>query len=259
MPTGEPLDALPLWALFIAILLLILLSVEAGYRLGRYRVSRVEEKDAPVGEMVGATLGLLAFVLAFTFGLAAERYDNRREVVLDEANAIGTTYLRAGMLPERREEIRELLRHYVDVRLEVVRTGKIAEGIRRSEELHKQLWELTVPIAEKNPESHVVELFIHSLNEVIDLHAKRVMFSVRNRIPFVVWAALYGVAILSFVALGYHSGLTRTRRSLALIPVAFTFAVVLELIADLDRPLEGALEVSQQALIDVRHLMDEMK
>lgn len=107
MPSSGPLDALPLWGLFLAILLLVLLSVEGGYRLGKYRRSRSEEeKEAPVGAMVGATLGLLAFLLAFTFGLAATRFDTRRQVLLDEANAIGTTYLRAGMLPDRREDIR---------------------------------------------------------------------------------------------------------------------------------------------------------
>src|SRR6201982_2091547 len=110
MENNAPLDALPLWALFIVILLVVLFSVEFGYRLGKYRRSRHEqEKEAPLGTMVGATLGLLAFVLAFTFGLAAARFDARRQALLDEANAIGTTYLRAGMLPEQGEKIRGIL------------------------------------------------------------------------------------------------------------------------------------------------------
>src|SRR5215469_16174147 len=121
MESSAPLDALPLWGLFIAILLVVLLSVECGYRLGRYRRNRHEqEKETPVGTMVGATLGLLAFILAFTFGLAAARFDTRRQVLLDEANAIGTSYLRAGILPERGEQIRGLLRDYVGARLEAV-------------------------------------------------------------------------------------------------------------------------------------------
>jgi hypothetical protein len=136
MQTNGPIDALPLWALFISILLVVLLSVEFGYRLGKYRRSQREgEKEAPLGTMVGATLGLLAFILAFTFGLAAARFDARRQVLLDEANAIGTTYLRAGMLPERGEEVRHLLRDYVAARLEAVRSGNVAEGIRRSEDI----------------------------------------------------------------------------------------------------------------------------
>src|ERR1700757_2319930 len=145
MQTIGPIDALPLWALFIVILLVVLLSVECGYRLGRYRRGQ-QEKEAPVGTMVGATLGLLAFILAFTFGLAAARFDSRRQVLLDEANAIGTTYLRADLLPDKREEIQNLLRIYVAPRLEFVRSGKIAEGMRQSENIQSQLWAHAVAV-----------------------------------------------------------------------------------------------------------------
>jgi hypothetical protein len=256
MQSSGPLDALPLWGLFLAILLLVLLSVEGGYRLGTYRRSRSEEeKEAPVGAMVGATLGLLAFILAFTFGLAAARFDTRRQVLLDEANAIGTTYLRAGLLPERREDIRLLLRDYVDVRLEAVRSGNVTEGIRRSERLQDQLWAQAVAIGETHPTSIVVGLFVQSLNEVIDLHAKRVTAGLRNRIPGAIWMALFAVAVLSLAAMGYHAGLSRTSRSLAELAVAVAFSVVIGLIADLDRPQEGVLKVSQQALIDLRQSM----
>src|SRR5262245_30311477 len=135
------LDFLPLWGLLLGTLLIVLLSVECGYRLGKYRHKLSDiEKEAPVGAMVGATLGLLAFLLAFTFGLAASRFDARKEVLLDEVNAIGTAYLRAEMLPEGSEEVRKLLRDYVDTRLEAVRTQKILEGIQQSEKLQGQLW-----------------------------------------------------------------------------------------------------------------------
>jgi hypothetical protein len=129
MQSSGPIDVLPLWALFIVILLVVLLSVEFGYRLGKYRRSRrEEEKEAPLGTMVAATLGLLAFILAFTFGLAAQRFDTRRQVLLDEANAIGTTYLRAGMLPERGQEVRDLLRTYVATRLDARSVGQACRG-----------------------------------------------------------------------------------------------------------------------------------
>jgi hypothetical protein len=251
-----PIDALPLWALFIVILLVVLLSVEFGYRLGKYRRSHHEtEKEAPLGTMVGATLGLLAFILAFTFGLAAARFDARRQTLLDEANAIGTTYLRAGMLPERGDEVRRLLRDYVPARLEAVRSGNVAEGIRRSENIQQQVWTEAETVGEKNPNSIVVGLFVQSLNEMIDLHAKRVQTGVRSRIPGAIWLGLFAVAALSLATMGYHAGLSGTRRSLAIVAVAVTFSVVIELIADLDRPLEGVLRVSQQALLDVQRSM----
>lgn len=252
-----PLDALPLWGVFIFILLVVLLSVELGYRLGKYRRSRrEEEKEAPLGTMVGATLGLLAFILAFTFGLAAARFDARRQVLLDEANAIGTTYLRAGMLPEGGEQIRGLLREYVTVRLDAVRSGDIAEGIRRSDDIQQKVWTEAETVGNKNPNSIVVGLFVQSLNEMIDLHAKRLQVGVRSRIPGAIWLGLFAVASLSLATMGYHAGLSGTRRSLAILAVAVTFSVVIELIADLDRPLEGVLRVSQQALLDVQRSMN---
>src|SRR6187399_2567395 len=135
------LDVLPLWALFPVIVVLVLTAIEGGYRLGAYRQSLSgREKDAPVGSMVGATLGLLAFMLAFTFGMAASRFDTRKQLVLEEANAIGTTYLRAAMLPEKRDEIRALLRSYVDARLSAFQPGQAGEAILESEDIQGKLW-----------------------------------------------------------------------------------------------------------------------
>jgi hypothetical protein len=252
MQGHEPLDFLPLWAIFGFTVVVILVIVEAGFRLGRWRHRRSKlEQAAPVGTMVGAILGLLAFLLAFTFGMAASRFDARRELVLNEANAIRTTYLRAGLLPEpHRTEIRTLLREYVDVRLEAIQPGKTAPALARSEELQGQLWAQAVSVGEKP--TPLTGLFIQSLNDVINLHAKRVMMGVGNCIPFTIWGALYFTAILAMAAVGYHTGLTGTSRTLATLALVVTFAGILWLIADLDRPQEGLINVSQQALIDLR-------
>lgn len=137
--------------------------------------------------MVGSILGLLAFLLAFTFGLAAARFEARRQTVLEEANAIGTTYLRARLLPDpERTESAKLLREYVDVRLPDSRqkntSQAITQAITRSEELQEQLWSQAIAAAEKKP-TVVTGLFVQSLNEVIDLHAKRTLVGGRSRIP----------------------------------------------------------------------------
>ena len=257
MQIAGPLDALPLWGVFIVILLIVLLSVEFGYRLGKYRRSHHEmEKEAPLGTMVGATLGLLAFILAFTFGLAASRFDNRRQLLLDEANAIGTTYLRAGMLPERGQQVRDLLRDYVAARLEAVQPGKLAQEIRRSEDIQQKVWTEAETVGNHNPNSIIVGLFVQSLNQMIDVHAARLQAGLRSRIPSAIWLGLLTVAVLSLAAMGYLEGLAGTRRSLAVFAVAVAFSVVIELIADLDRPQEGVLRVSQQALLDVQRSMN---
>jgi hypothetical protein len=259
MPPTQPLDYLPLWALSIVTIVVVLLATEAGYRLGRRRSHRAEpERESPVGAAVAASLGLAGFMLAFTFGIAGARFDARRQAVLAEANAIGTTYLRAGMLPDGRgEPIRELLRQYVDARLDAVRTGHLPSGLQHSAELHRLLWAQAESAARKYPTSIVVGLFVQSLNETIDIHTVRVVAGLYSRIPPSIWLALYLLTTLSMMGIGYQAGLTSKSRSLAFPMLAVTFAVAMLLVADLDRPGEGMLRVSQQTLIDLRATMRE--
>lgn len=256
--TGETnLDAIPLPVLFVVVVGVVWLAYELGFFLGRVRGRRQnKEPEAPVGGIVGVEFGLLAFLLVFTFGIAANRFENRRETLLDEANAIGTTYLRSAMVPEpHRGRIRQLLCEYVDVRIKAAQSEKVDHAIRRSEELHTLLWSEAVTIAEKDPRSVPSGLFVQTLNDVIDLHAKRVTVGLRYRIPITIWSALSAVAVLSFAAMGYQCGLSGPHRSPVLIVVALSFATAIWLVADLDRPGHGTLKVSLQPLIDLRATM----
>ena len=258
MPGSSPLDIVPFWAVFALTVLLILLAGDVGYRFGSYRRSRIEdEKEAPVGAMVSATLALLAFMLAITFSLAATRFDDRRSLVLREANSVGTTYLRAGMLPEHGPELRGLLREYVDIRIAVAQGQlEFGEARRRSEDLQTRMWAHAAAVATAHPNSIVAGLFVQTLNELIDLHSMR-LAALRARIPPPIWIAMGSLALVGFMSMGYSTGLSKTRRSPAAIAVAFCFALVMVLIVDLDRPYEGLLRTSQQALIDARQGMAE--
>ena len=208
--------------------------------------------------MANASLALLAFLLTFTFGFAASRLEVRRTILLDEVNAIGTTYLHAGTLPDAEAaQARGLLREYVDSRLEVVRTGKLEEGIQQWEELQKRLWESAAALARANPTSIAIGLYLQTLNEMIDLHTTRLNESVRVRIPVTIWAALYAVTVIAMVEMGYQTGLSGKRRPLSVPAFALAFAVVIYLITDLDRPQAGMIRVSQQPLLELRHSMSE--
>jgi len=257
MPASEQLDVLPLWALSIVLFVANLLFDECGFRMGRrLRREPRKESDTTVGAVVAAELGLLAFLLAFTFGIVASRFDVRRHMVLDEANAIGTTYLRASMLPEAESEsIRGLLRDYADVRLEATTGTPIDEILRRSDQIHQQLWNEAVAAAAHDPKSVPAGLFIQSLNELIDLHASRLMAAVRSRMPLAVWVVLFAVGLLAFFTIGYQAGLTTATRSPAVIVLALTFGAVIWLVADLDRPGEGFLRISQEPMVAVRTMM----
>lgn len=253
MLTKTWLDYIPLWLLFAATVLLVLAAIEGGSRLASFR-KRLSEKtiDAPIGSVVGGILGLLGFLLAFTFGIAASRFDSRRELLLNEVNALGTCYLRAGLVPnEERLETRKLLREYVHLRAEVAKQPQaLSQVLTRSDTLHDQLWAQAILVARKDSSSEMHALFIDSLNEVIDFHTKRVVVS-QYRIPDVIWMALYGVSILSMVGVGYQFGLAGTRDVAISFCLALAFSIVIVLIADLDRVYEGTLQVSQQPMIEL--------
>lgn len=248
------LNFVPIWVVFLVILMVVLLSIEAGFRYGaRKRQLPNHEREAPVSTIIGATLALLAFILAFTFGMAASRFDTRKALTLDEANAIRTTYLRAGLLSEpQRTDIRNLLREYVKVRVEGIETGQIDYLVKRSEDLHEQLWSKTSALAEKVPLPAFAGLFIRSLNDVIDLHKKRLTAALRNRIPGAIWGALFFVTIVAMGAVGYQMGLNGVRRSIVVLAIALTFSVVMFMIADLDHPRQGFLQMSQQPTIELQ-------
>jgi hypothetical protein len=257
---NAPLDALPLWALVAAVIAGTLLSDECGGRLGRRR-GRGAGTDSveAVGTIVAAELGLLAFLLAFSFGIVASRFDARRHMVLDEANAIGTTFLRAEMLPPaERSSVRHLLRRYAAVRLAATTGAPIDQVLQQSEQIHDQLWRAAVAAAAADARALPTGLFIESLNEVIDLHTARVMAALRNRMPLAVWVVLMAVGLLAFFTLGYQAGLTTTGRSPATLVLALTFGAVLWLVADLDRPGEGFLRVSQEPMVEVQRTMSRV-
>lgn len=249
----EPLDRIPLWILFPIMFFGSLAVLEVGYRVGRWRHVRVRrEKEAPVAAMSASVLGLLAFMLAFAFGMASSRFDDRRLAVLEEANAIGTTYLRAQLLPEPyKAEIEQRLIRYTELRAKELNPENIESVIKESLAIQNEIWKRAVAVAQTDTSSITTGLFIESLNESIDLHSKRVFVGLYSRLPVAIWGALFLLFGLGVVSLGYHAGIVGTQRSLEMLILALAFAIVLYLIFDLDRSHEGLLQVSQRAMMDL--------
>lgn len=255
---GQPLDALPMWVLYILIVLALLATMEAGSRLTKAMKRKTPDKsDAPlVGTIVGASLALLAFLLAFVVGFGANIFNERRQLVVDEANAIGTTYLRAGYLPEPyKTEAQDLLREYTDLRLTALDPAQRAAAISRSEEIHNELWASAEVLATELPLA-TISLYIASLNEVIDLHAERIAVGLGIRIPPTILLGLLVVALFTTFLVGVQSGYAEKRNYLALIVMVLILAVVFFLIVDLDRAQDGLLQVPQQALIYLQHQLN---
>lgn len=247
------LDSLPIVAVFVAFALAALLVSEGGFRVGRWWQNRTpEEKGGPTAMIVGSLLALLAFLLAVSMGMAADRFDTRRGLVLAEANALGTTYLRAGYLPEpASSRIRELLREYVPLRILSADPAGVHARIARSIELHADLWSITEGLARTSPESDALALFIESLNQVIDLHENRITAGIYGRVPETVIILLFLSSMLTLGMVGYNAGLSRRRSPLTAVVMIIVLGAVLTLVVDLDRPREGFLTVNDQPLIDL--------
>lgn len=257
MSFHQVLDATPILGLFLVFVVTALVVAEIGYRLGRWWQARdPEETQGPTPMIVGSLLALMAFLLAVTTGMASDRYSARSALVLDEANAIGTAWLRAGYLPAPHpESVRTLLREYLPLRIASADPATIEAKMQRSLELHEELWARTEKLARERPDSPVVALFVESVNETIDLHERRVMAAVYGRIPATILMLLLLGAILTLATVGYSAGLTRRRSALTALILVSLLGAVNTVVIDLDRPQGGFLEVSQRPLLDLGYQM----
>jgi len=250
MAFQELSDSVPIIGLYAGTVVTLLVASEVGYRLGRWWQDHTpEEKEGPTPMIVGSLLGLMGFLLAITMGMASNRFDARRSLVLAEANAVGTTYLRAGYLPEPASgEIRALLREYLPLRIVTDDLADIQRRTARSLELQTELWSITEELARATPESDVLGLFIESLNELIDLHEERITAGIYARVPATVLLLLLFGSMLTLAMVGYNAGLTRRRSPLTAVILIVVLASVITLVFDLDRPRNGFLKVSQEPL-----------
>jgi hypothetical protein len=238
-----------------ALIVLLLLAAELGFRVGRRLARRSPGGAPPVGAIQASLLGLLALLLGFSFAMAQSRFEARRALVAVEANAISTAYLRSQLLPKPEgPEIADALRRYVDIRLHGlgrrVDEIELREVVAESERLHDYLWARAVKAAQQDPRPSV-NLFIAALNEVMDVHGLR-MAAFRNHVPESVLLLLYFVAAVALAVTGYAAGLDGRRNPWPIASTAVLIAVVIVVIMDLDRPRRGLITVSQQSLVDLR-------
>jgi hypothetical protein len=254
MTFQQLVDSIPIVGIFVVFAIVAMIISEVGYRIGRWWQEKTpEEKEGPTPLIVGSLLALMAFLLAITMGMASERFDARRGLVLAEANAVGTTYLRAGYLSEpASSETRALLREYVPLRIVTNNLTEIRRKIARSIELQAKLWSIAEELARVTPESAVLALYIDSLNEVIDMHEKRITAGMYGRIPETILVLLLFGSMLTLAMVGYNAGLTHRRSPLTAIVLIVLLGAVITLVFDLDRPRGGFLEVSQKPLIDLQ-------
>ena len=236
---------------------LMLLAMEIGFRSGRRKQASATEAVTQANAVLVSMLGLLALLLAFTFSAALQRYDDRSQTVVAEANAIGTTYLRARLLPGgMQDEVQALLRQYLDVR---IREGHVDSTepelheslLRRAKLLEAQIWSHAVKAAEQDSRVVTSGLFIQSLNELIDTSGTRAA-ALNRHVPEIVLFLMFTTIVLTTATLGYASGIAGHRVTLAAFVLVMLIALVVYLIIDLDRPRRGAIQVSHESILSLQ-------
>lgn len=240
----------------------MLLLLELGRRLGLRRKGKAEDAARPgLGAVEGAVFGLLGLMIAFTFSGAATRFDNRRQLIIEEANAIGTAWLRLDLLPPAAQpELRDLFRQYVDARLAVYeKMPDLKAALAETDHvngLQNKIWSRAVAAGQESPSVLAVQL-VPALNEMFDLAATRMAVS-QIHPPTVIFLTLAVLALTSALLAGYAMAGGQSRSWIHVIGFALILAATVYVILDLEFPRVGFIRVDgfDQLLRDVRRSMN---
>jgi hypothetical protein len=251
--------SLPSWAVALIIFAVVGGACLAGAIVGRYLRGHTDALREPIGVLQGALLGVVGLILAFGLSLAVGRYENRRAAVVDDANTIGTTYLRAQMLaePERSESL-GLLRRYTDLAIRLSGDVPGSDGLKRTtaeqSELQRRLWRLAGQSVAGAPTETAPRLYVETLNEMIDQQTVRVA-GLNNRVPgAVLGLEVIGAAVVVGLLALYISVLGRGL--LAAVAAAVLVTLLLLVTLDLDRPTRGLITVPAAPLESLRASME---
>ncbi len=254
-----------LFALLITVSLFFgtLILLETGRRIGNYRLA--QDRDgarAGIGAIDGAVFALLGLLMAFTFSGAASRFDLRRDLIVEEMNAIGTAYLRLDLLTAGAQPaLRDLFGRYVDSRLEVYRRlpdiAAAKQELAQSAQLQSALWEQAVAAVQlEGAPASATMLLLPALNQMIDITTTRTMMGQLHPPP-IIYVMLFGLTLAGALLAGYEMAGGKSRNWLHMLSFAAVMAIAVYVILDIEYPRLGLVQVSafDQALVELRQSM----
>lgn len=252
------ITSMPIWLVFVASLLIGLLSAYLGAYYSYMREQRgTKERDPAGGVAVTAMLGLLAFMLGFTFSTTSSRYADRKTLVINQATAIGTCYLRAQFIPQKQSVAsRQILSDYINMMLQTGRVSSVHASLRAVDSLNGQLWYHAASLAGDTMDSELRSLYIASVNQVLDVFTERKTVALIFRINNTIWTVLLLLYILSMIVVGAEAGTSKSRRIFYVPVMCAAFALVIALIAEMDSSTRrGRFSANLQPLIDIQNMI----
>jgi len=250
------IDSLSLGMVFLILVFSMILFIELGYWVGQLPSSRKNKAQlSQVRAIMGASLGLVAFMLAFSFSMAQSHFETRVQAYFLEISAIDSAYRSADLLDGiGTPHAKEILFNFANLRIktaEAVGDGdfrQVVEMIRESEHMHDQLWALADSSMQHSGGRGDSGMFSQSILSMINAHDARLQATLFNRISPIIWVTLYVMALMGMLIMGYQAGLVGSRSKLATWTLAVTFSVVMALVTDLDRPNMSLFEMNQDLM-----------
>ena len=250
-PSGWGLVALGLFLGTVACL-------EAGYRLGARKSENPGLAHEGIGGLEAAVFALLGLLLGFSFGGGTSRLEDRRQLIIQEANAIGTAYLRLELLPAGDQpEMRRAFREYLDSRLRVYELLPDMNAAQRelvhTAKIQQSIWSRAVAVSRADPTQTAARLLLPALNEMIDVTTSRTV-ALHTHLPTLIFGLLVVVALLSALIAGYAMSKRKSRSWFHMLVYSLVIAVTVYAVLDVDDPRSGMirLEAADHALLELR-------
>jgi len=248
--------------LVLGILLGMLVMLEIGRRLGAHRMAQDPEgAKAGAGAVEAAVFGLMGLLIAFTFSGAATRFDTRRAQLVDEANCIGTAWLRLDLLPAKAQPaLREKFRQYTDARVAYFRESPDPRAAKieldRANRLQNEIWTQVLAACRESGETSTT-LLVPAVNDMFDAGTRRMM-GTKMHPPLIIYVTLGLLLLVSALVAGYHMGEGKGRSWIHCLAFALAIAVAFYLILDFELPRVGFIRIDSfdQVFVDLRQSMN---
>jgi hypothetical protein len=254
----EFFNSIPTWFFCLFLIAVMYLANEVGYRAGlRSRRQQTEDTKTASNAVKGAIFGLGALMLGFSFSMASSRFEERQHFVLQEANDLGTCYLRFDLIAEPNKTIgKNSIEKMVNLRLEIFEKGLDHDEVSRIavaiDQEAKAVWSAIESTKQKDASSLISSQIVPAANSVIDNITNRNWLA-RKRLPGVILFLLAITLIVTALLIGHSSGQGELRQRGLWLALDILMSVVVFVIIDLDRPRQGLIQTDHGPLIELRN------